>query len=68
MIYWLQTFRSECVNRMEKALEIDKDVSYYNDVCLPYESIFFQTRHYYETLFNNYNHISTNNINRRKDA
>lgn len=27
MIYWLQTFRSECVCRMEKALEIDQDVS-----------------------------------------
>ncbi|KAH3887448.1 hypothetical protein DPMN_011465 [Dreissena polymorpha] len=27
MIYWLQTFRSECIQRMEKALEIDKDVN-----------------------------------------
>ncbi|XP_052799209.1 protein unc-13 homolog D-like [Mya arenaria] len=26
MNYWLQTFRTECVQRMEKALEIDKDV------------------------------------------
>ncbi|XP_060589572.1 protein unc-13 homolog D-like isoform X2 [Ruditapes philippinarum] len=26
MVYWLQTFRSECIQRMEKALEIDKDV------------------------------------------
>jgi len=26
MIYWLQTFRHECLQRMEKALEIDKDV------------------------------------------
>ncbi|XP_052229255.1 protein unc-13 homolog D-like [Dreissena polymorpha] len=26
MIYWLQTFRSECIQRMEKALEIDKDL------------------------------------------
>ena len=65
MIYWLQTFRSECVNRMEKALEIDKDVSYYNDICLPYESIFYQKRRDYETLFNKYYHISTNNTNIR---
>ncbi|XP_045173745.2 protein unc-13 homolog D-like [Mercenaria mercenaria] len=26
MVYWLQTFKSECIQRMEKALEIDKDV------------------------------------------
>lgn len=26
MIYWLQTFRCECFQRMEKALEIDRDV------------------------------------------
>ncbi|WAR22412.1 UN13D-like protein [Mya arenaria] len=26
MTYWLHTFRTECVQRMEKAVEIDKDV------------------------------------------
>ncbi|KAL4223873.1 hypothetical protein ACF0H5_017337 [Mactra antiquata] len=26
MVYWLQTFRSECIQRLEKALEIEKDV------------------------------------------
>ena len=25
-VFWLQTFRDECTKRMEKALEIDKDV------------------------------------------
>ena len=25
-VFWLQTFREECIKRMEKALEIDKDV------------------------------------------
>ena len=27
VMFWLQTFREECVRRMEKALEIEKDVS-----------------------------------------
>ena len=27
LAYWLQTFRTECLNRTERALEIDKDVS-----------------------------------------
>jgi len=27
VIFWLQTFREECMRRMEKALEIEKDVS-----------------------------------------
>lgn len=27
LAFWLQTFRSECLNRIERALEIDKDVS-----------------------------------------
>ena len=26
VIFWLQTFKEECTQRMEKALEIDKDV------------------------------------------
>ena len=26
VIFWLQTFREECMRRMEKALEIEKDV------------------------------------------
>lgn len=25
--FWLQTFREECIRRLEKALEIEKDVS-----------------------------------------
>ena len=25
--FWLQTFREECIRRMEKALEVEKDVS-----------------------------------------
>ncbi|XP_061162989.1 protein unc-13 homolog D-like isoform X2 [Saccostrea echinata] len=26
LVFWLQTFRTECLNRIERALEIDKDV------------------------------------------
>ena len=26
VMFWLQTFREECIKRMEKALEIEKDV------------------------------------------
>ena len=29
MVYWLQTFKTECISRMEKALEIDKDVRHH---------------------------------------
>ena len=26
VMFWLQTFRSECIKRMEKSLEIEKDI------------------------------------------
>lgn len=33
LMYWLTTFKVECQNRLTKALEIDKDVSYQDCCC-----------------------------------
>ena len=34
VIFWLQTFREECIKRMEKALEIEKDVVQVIHMCI----------------------------------
>jgi hypothetical protein len=39
LVFWIQTFRSECMSRIGKALVIDKDVSQYFFLFIMYSQL-----------------------------
>lgn len=39
IIFWLQTYRDECIQRMQRALQLERDVSYVSTVS-SYYSVF----------------------------
>jgi hypothetical protein len=54
IIFWLQTYRDECIQRMQRALQLERDVSYVS-TCLHIISVFNQS-HCIETWLLNMKH------------
>ena len=72
MIYWLQTFRCECIQRMGKALEIDQDVSNclstlvitnFPFITFPSHYFWYSYYKYYSSVYPTHQPFSTQFIN-----